>query len=804
MSGQKILITEDEKITALDIKLSLEHLGYEVAGSVDTGETAIKLAGELQPDLVLMDIHLKSEMLGTEAAEEIYRRYDVPVIFLSAYSDRSIIEKAGRSAPYGYLIKPYDARELDAAIQVALTKHKSDAQVRKSDTRLRMALDAADMTAWEWAPQELVVSDNQHEDRGAILSEDMDDLISLIHPSDREQIIRALASDGRISCQVRMITKESNHYRHVELFAAAFKGDNVKNKVIGVARDVEDDYQRQERLRQAQVVFDSISEAILITDSARRVISVNPAFETITGYSSLEVIGQDPDEFLHARRNSDHFSPRLAEQGNHFWSGEVACHTKEGQRFPAWEHVAGVFDESGNIQNYVFTVSDIGDLRRAEKSLARMAFLDSLTGVGNRVHLERTLSEALKDSVRIKKPVAVLYIDLDGFKSINDTLGHAEGDRLLQIVAERFVSSVRDADIVTRVGGDEFVIVVPGVDRDEGLAVMSRKLLLSVCAPITLSREVVEVSASIGIAISSNELNSHESLITAADTALFHAKHKGKNCFQFYDFELAMVSGEKVRIERNMKGALNSHEICVEFQPLIDVKNNRVYGAEALCRWYSHDMGGIPPDRFSPIAEQSNVILELGAQVLDESCKEVKRWHQAGMTDYVVSVNVSARQLNDKRFPEIVREAIKRNGVRPDCVELEITETAIQNNKHAKIQLDLLRDLGVRFAIDDFGTGYSSLSRLKSLPFDRVKIDRSFVMDLPDSESDIEICRAILALCSVLGMNVTAEGIENVQQLNLLKEMGCGCAQGFYFSRSMPGDRFMEWAMQYEEKAKAS
>ena len=487
------------------------------------------------------------------------------------------------------------------------------------------------------------------------------------------------------------------------------------------------------------------------------------------------------------------------DKGTHFWNGEVACIKRTGGRFPAWEHISGVYGDDGEIINYVFTISDIGDLRRAEKSLARMAFIDSLTGVGNRVHLERSLVNALS-SISDEKRIAVLYIDLDGFKAVNDTLGHAEGDRLLQAVAERFTQCVRENDVVTRVGGDEFVIVVTEVNDESGLIVMADKLLKSVSEPFVLASEVVEVSASIGISITTDLINTHETLLTSADTALFHAKRHGKNCYQFYDMELAVESSERLKIERNMKGAFNNQEICVEFQPLINIATNKIYGAEALCRWYSHDMGVIPPDRFIPIAEKSDMILMIGERVLEESCKALNDWAELGLHDVVISVNVSARQLSDKCFPDIVKRTLKKHKISPELIELEITETAIQNNKHAKEQLDILREFGVRFAIDDFGTGYSSLSRLKELPFDRVKIDRSFVTDLLTNESDKEVCRAIFALCDVLHLNVTAEGIENIQQLDLLKDMGCGCAQGFYFGRAMSPDRFAAWVELYYQR----
>lgn len=801
MSKRRILITEDERITALDLKMALTDLDYEVVGTADTGEDAIIAAKELKPDLVVMDIHLKTDMLGTEAAAKIVEEHAIPVIFLSAYSDKNIVDEAGKAQAYGYLIKPYEKRELDAAIRVAFAKHSTDEELRRSDERLRMALDAAKMSIWEWDPTGDMVADGKPPADKGVFSQSLDKLVEKVHPDDRSIIYDNLKASSRIHCQIRMRFEEGADYDHAEVFAAVFEWNDGSRRVIGVVRDVEDDFRAQEKLRQARAVFESTSEGILITDKYRKVTAANPAFFDITGFSLDDIIGRDPDEFLHARRHSDHFYPRLTEKGSHHWNGEIGCNKKAGGRFPAWEHISGVFDDQGQLSNYVFTISDIGELRRAEKSLARMAFLDALTGVGNRVHLERTLKEALSRREETGEQVAVLYIDLDGFKAINDTLGHAEGDRMLQQVAERFVTSVRDDDIVTRVGGDEFVIVVPSVDDEEGLKVMASKLLRSVSSPMTLAREVVEVSASIGIAISSNSLSTHEELITAADTALFHAKHMGKNCYYFYDFKLAMESGEKLRIERNMKGALNNQEICVEFQPLIDLKNHRIYGAEALCRWYSHDLGVIPPERFIPIAEQSNMILELGAQVLDESCKALRSWINSGYKDMVVSVNVSARQLNDKRFPDIVRDTLIRHDVPASGIELEITETAIQNNDRAREQLEILGKLGLRFAIDDFGTGYSSLSRLKTLPFDRVKIDRSFVTDLPDSESDTEICRAIFALCNVLKLSVTAEGVENERQLSILKEMGCGCVQGFYFSRSMPAQGFLTWANDYNAKA---
>lgn len=797
MSLQRVLITEDEKITALDLKFALEDLGFDVVESVSSGEESIAAARELKPDLILMDIHLNTEMLGTEAAAIISSELDIPIIFLSAYSDRSVINEASQTLPYGYLIKPYEPRELDAAIQVALVKHDADRKVRESDERLNLALNAANMNVFDWRlGKDNKLTSTSIENKGALVSQPMDELLERIHPDDQHIINDVLIPKGTMACSLRIKNIGSNVYRHTEIFASVFSMNNGVKRVIGVARDIHEEFLVREKLNLAAVVFSSTSEAIIITDSDKKIISTNPAFTKVTGFSFEEVLGLDPDDFLHARRNTDNLQSRLVAKGSSSWSGEIACINKQGERFPAWEHVSSVFDEHGATTNYVFTISDIGELRRAEKSLARMAFLDSLTGVGNRVKLEQSLTNAL-DMLEKDARIAVLYIDLDGFKSVNDTMGHAEGDRLLQGVAKRFLECIRENDVVTRVGGDEFVIVVTEVKDDTGLQVMAEKLLAAVAKPFTLNREVVEISASIGISVSSNSLSTYEALVNSADTALFHAKRQGKNCFKFYDLDLAAASGERSRIERNMKSAFESHEIFVEFQPLINIETNRIYGAEALCRWHNDDMGVIKPERFIPIAEKSDMILLIGERVLQESCKALNDWKKQGLDDVVVSVNVSARQLSDKCFPKIVMRTLKEYDVDPSLIELEITETAIQNNEHAKQQLNELRNFGVRFAIDDFGTGYSSLSRLKDLPFDRVKIDRSFITDLINSESDKEVCRAIFALCDVLHLKVTAEGIENLQQLHLLQDMGCGCAQGFYFGKSMSSEYFTVWAKNF-------
>ncbi|MDK2777576.1 MAG: EAL domain-containing protein [Pseudomonadota bacterium] len=792
---KRILIVEDEKITALDLKLTLEDLGYDVVASVSSGEAAVEQAEALTPDLIMMDIHLDTEMLGTEAARIIAGKYAIPIIFLSAYSDDKTLDEATASLPYGYMVKPFEKREIEAAIRMAITRHHADLEIRKSEERLRLALNAARMRIWEWEPGSSDMPEppalNVRAPR--LIAHSLDELLSRVHPDDQDKIREKIGTDSDFQQVVRYREDDDGEYRKVEIFASLFRWSDGERRVIGVVHDIHERFMEQEKLRQASAVFDATSEGILITDSERRVLSVNPAFSDITGYAADEVMGLMPDDFLHARRYRDHFYPRLISEPDKHWSGEISCRRKNGDMFPAWEHVCSIQDDNGEITNYVITFSDISDLRRVESSLEKLAFSDSLTGVGNRVHLERVMQKTLEENSQHNRQLGILYLDLDGFKLVNDTLGHSEGDELLKVMAERFRQSVREEDTVARIGGDEFVILIPEVEQESGLEVIAEKLLDAVKKPVRLSREAVEVSASIGIVISKPSIKHYEALLKAADTALFEAKRQGKNRYCIYDFNLAMEFNERLRIERHLKQAVRENELALAYQPLVDLDTGRVIGGEALCRWYSPDLGAVPPDRFIPIAEQSDVIIEIGQWVLTESLHELQRWTEAGYPDLFVSVNVSVRQLTDSHFMDFLSSLLNGLAIDPGRLELEITETALQENEQMIRQLLDIRELGVKLAIDDFGTGYSSLSRLKELPFDRLKIDRSFIRDLPDDSSDVEICRAVMALCKVLQLDVTAEGIETPDQLALLRGLGCHCGQGYLFSRPLTSARFREW-----------
>lgn len=788
MASHRILIVEDEKITALDLKMTLEELGHAVVGSTGRAELSIDMVGSLQPDLVLMDIHLEGPMLGTEAALLIRERYATPVVFLTAYTDDKTLDEACRSLAYGYMVKPFEKREVEAAIRIAMTRANLHRDLQLSEERLRLALESARMRIWQWQPQHALEAEPAESGGSGQFYTEFEQLLAQIHPDDRSQLQQELGRNSRYRCLVRY-RNDLGDYRWTQLMASVVAGRDLPRSVLGVLHDVHEDQLARERLQQAEVVFNSTSEALVVTDPEFRIVRVNPAFTTITGYRADAVIGKSADMLTRARRQEDLSEPLPLSE--HSRSGEVSCLRSDGDLFPAWQHVSAITDDSGMLTGYIVTLADISALRRAEKRLEQLAFVDSLTGLANRVQLERSLIYRLAQCDD-HHPLAVVYLDLDGFKRVNDTLGHGAGDQLLVEISQRLRTTLRDRDLIARVGGDEFVMVLD-VHAESDLHIIARKLLAAISRPVALEREEVQVSGSIGLVITNESSGCAESLIKAADAAMFEAKKQGKNSYCFYDIDLDRELQQRLQIEQSLPAALRNNQFVLGYQPLLDAASGRVRGVEALIRWQHPQLGLLLPERFIPFAEQSQFINDIGEWVLQEICRTLRDWEAIGLKGLTMSVNVSPRQLSDLGFPQRLEAIIREYQVPPDQLELEITENALQASEPLVDQLGRIRGLGVHLAIDDFGSGYSSLSRLKELPFDRVKIDRAFIRDLPDNSDDVEICKAILALCQVLGMQVTAEGVETPSQRDLLISLGCDTLQGFLFSRAMVGSKVREW-----------
>lgn len=800
--SSNILIVEDEHIVALDLKMSLEDLGHHVVATVAFGEQVLENACKHQPDLVLMDIKLAGAMRGTEAARLVHQHLQLPVIFLSAFCDSAILEQARHSLPYGYLIKPYDRKELDASIQMALCRHQADQKIKKSEQRLQMAMEAAQLGMWELDTQRntLIGSGIVREllsDPPEIICDGQDKLRQLFHPSEHQRLLKLLEKDRPINVVMRL--QDGMPPRWVELFARKFNSQHGE-VVVGVMRDITNQQQTQHQLRQAYAVFQTTAEGILILDQEFKVLSANPAFSTITGFSGSEVIGQQPEQFLYPSYPKSPQPALLSELKSSHWSGEVVCLRRDRSSFPAWQHICKVKSPQPGIKNshYVLTFSNISALRRAEENLAKLAFHDHLTGLGNRAKLEKTLKVEVERAARNKTMLGVMYLDLDGFKLVNDTLGHHIGDRLLQVVAQRIGNLTRAGDTAIRVGGDEFVIITPDASHPSFYHRVAEKLLRSINEDIELDNSHVAVSCSIGIACFPEDATSYDELLKCADLAMFAAKDSGRNRYSFFNVAMANRTQERVFIEKELKFALlTGVGLDIYYQPIVDLKQHTFYGVEALIRWFHPEYGQISTEKFIQIAEQSSLIVDVGAWVIERVFHDFQSLN-ALKTNIKISLNLSVRQLEDELLLQRIDQAIMKFQVDPACLQYEITETALQDLEGKIELLTALRHRNSTIAIDDFGTGFSSLSRLKNLPINCVKIDRCFVMTIPHQSNDVEITKAVCALCQALQLRVVAEGVETVEQKEFLEQLNCDYAQGYLFAKPMPLSALSDWVSAFD------
>ena len=793
MQRPKTLIVEDERIIALDLEQRLLGLGYAVVGKAANGESAVQKARELRPDLVLMDIHLEGQMDGTQAARLIHDQLGTPIVFLTAYAEDDTLSRALTSQPFGYLVKPVGTRELNATLQTTLTRHATEQAVVRSEQRLQLALDAAGMGVWEWEPGtgRFTVGGLFNAVLGEPLSpvnESIERFLKRLHPDDRnsarQTLNQGLDRSGRVNGYFRYLGA-AGRIGWLEVHARVNQ-DAQGDRLIGVIKDVTERRRMEEELRRSAAVFETISEGLFILSAKRRLVSANPAFTHLTGFRTEEILGRDPDDFLHARRQSDQFYQRLISDTQGQWQGETWCRRKSGEIFPVWESVRAVLSEDGEVDHYVASIADITPLRRAEEKLNHLAYHDPLTGLPNRMLFYDRLDRCLELAERAKSQGAVMFIDLDGFKSINDTLGHSSGDLLLQTVAMRLQSTIRSSDTVARMGGDEFVVVIADLSRAEVATSIAKKLLEAVTAPADLAGERVGVTASIGIAIFPNDGLDRQALMRAADTAMYSAKSQGRNRALFYTPALAAQAVERMNLEQGLRQAIESESFLLHYQPQFRLEDDALVGVEALIRWPHPSQGLISPARFIPIAEETGLIEPLGSWVLRTACREVGEWLAAGGAPLRLSVNVSARQIQYGAFLKTLQEILQETALPPHLLEIEITESTLQSLEDSRILLTTIRDMGIGVAIDDFGTGYSSLSVLKHLPIDQLKIDRSFIRDIPQDNQDVGIVEAIIAMGRKLNLHLIAEGVENQEQLEFLRSRHCDEVQGFLLGHPVP------------------
>jgi diguanylate cyclase (GGDEF)-like protein/PAS domain S-box-containing protein len=534
------------------------------------------------------------------------------------------------------------------------------------------------------------------------------------------------------------------------------------------------------------IVLDQATEAVMVTDAEGNITSVNPAFCDITGYAANEVLGQNP-RILRSGVHTPHFYSELwhtlSEQGR--WTGEIWNRRKNGEVYPQWGSISCVLDKASKLRSYVAVFSDISKDKQAEEKLYHLANHDVLTGLPNRMKFNDQLANALERAKRGQNQLAVVFIDLDRFKLVNDTLGHAVGDLYLKQVAERLAQGLRKQDTLSRWGGDEFVIFLDHVGSRTDIAETVGRLLTRLAQPIILSGHELVPTASFGISVFPDDGKLPGDLIRTADAAMYRAKEKGRNGFEFYAEHMSTALNEKLNLASELRRAIPAGELRLHYQPQIDAISGGLHGVEALVRWQHPTRGLLPPGSFIAIAEELGLIEELGLWVLKEACRQFMVWSVRGVRVPLIAVNVAPRQLKNV-FVGQVAEVLASSGIPPSCLELEITEGALETGDIAREITFRLRDLGVLLSIDDFGTGYSSLSHLRRMPVSCFKIDKSFIDGLPESAEDAAIVNMILALGSSLKINVVAEGVETAAQVEFLCAAGVRNIQGFYYARPMP------------------
>ena len=672
----------------------------------------------------------------------------------------------------------------------------------KSEQRLALALEASELGLWDWNLETDEVHHTQLRELFGLEPTQVrsvrNDLKPRLHPDDLPLLRRTLvehlkgrSEDYRVEYRVR---HSQGHWCWIEDRGRAVEhGANGKVvRMLGTRRDVSAQKAQEEQQRLAATVFEAASEGIAILDPDFVLLAVNQAYCEVTGYSREELLSRNALELpssRDARRHSLAIEQALEQQGR--WQGELVEARKNGDLYPQWLQLNGVRDARGTISNIVGFYTDLSARRESEERLRYLAHYDELTGLANRALFRLRLHDA-GQRVRLNgRSLALLHIDLDRFKLLNESLGHELADQLLKKMAQRIANAVPEADTVARLSGDEFAVLFDGYNNLSSLVRVTTRLLDKLRVPQRLDGHEVVISASVGISLLSDATFDLGALVSQADMAKQHAKHLGGDSFQFYTENLRASTLERLQLENHLRKAIEERQLLVYYQPKLCLRQGRLLAAEALVRWQHPQWGMVPPSEFIGLAEETGMIAPIGEFVLRQACWQACEWQRQGLAPIRVSVNLSVYQLRQGKLVSLVRQVLEESGLAPHLLELELTESQLLDSvEHIITTFQQLHELGVKLAIDDFGTGYSSLSYLKRFPVDYVKIDQAFIRGLHEGSEDAAITRAIIAMAKSLDLKVVAEGVETQEQLALLREQGCDEVQGYLISKPVDASAF--------------
>ena len=527
-------------------------------------------------------------------------------------------------------------------------------------------------------------------------------------------------------------------------------------------------------------LLDHVSDGVVMTGADWKIHTVNKPFIRITGYSRREMVGQ----FLNKKLPSCKVFGMSHSSGK--WNCEYKGVRPDGTEYAAEVMVIALQLTEDRGVNYLVTLRDVTAMRASERHIKKLAFIDELTGLPNRRYFQNRLDQLISYARRHEQKLALLFMDLDGFKDINDSLGHEAGDLLLKTMAKRFKSSIRGSDLVARLGGDEFCIVLNGVDDEQTPSVIAQRCLAEGSKPVTIAKQLLQPRVSIGIALYPDDAAEKASLLQSADTAMYSAKQAGKNQYAYYSRDLTEEAAHRLKLEHDLRQAIHDNQFELYYQPQVRLSDGELAGVEALIRWNHPERGLVSPVEFIEAAEKIGIIHEIGEWVLETACCQAAEWRKSGLNPFRMAVNISGSHFRRPELSERVEQALKNSGLEPESIELEITEGVMQVSDESLETFKRLRKLGVGIAIDDFGTGYSSLSSLKNLPIDSLKLDRDFISDVIENAQNSVIIATIIAMGQALGLQIVAEGVETQEQLEYLHGLGCNLVQGYYFSKPVP------------------
>lgn len=678
-------------------------------------------------------------------------------------------------------------------------QHATLSALSDREERLSRALDVVEDGVWDWDLRtHRVYYSPGYANLISLPCERLSDDFLLwenrLHPDDRAATLAAYQDhiDGlseQLDCVYRILHGDGG-YRWIHARGRVERDASGEAlRMTGVSRDITRQRNNEDHLRQAAAVFEATQEGLLVTDSRGTIVHTNPSFTRITGYEPEDVVGAQPSILKSGRQNAAFYRrmwEALTRDG--VWSGEIWNRRKSGEVYPQWQHIRAVRNDQGELTHYVAVFSDLSSLKRSQHELDFLAHHDPLTGLPNRLLLRERIEQALARAEREQGGGALLAIDLDHFKHINDSLGHSTGDQLIKAVAERLQDCLDERCSLARLGGDEFAVILESPQQQHASS-LAQRLLEAMNAPFVVNGQTIYMSVSLGVSLFPEDARNVDHLMQHADAALFQAKASGRSLYAFYTPELTARARSHVQVEAALRHALDNDELRIYFQPVHDLASGRMVGVESLVRWQHPQRGLVPPCEFIPVAEECGLITALDAWMLDQACRQMRSWLDQGIALDYIAVNVSSRLFGRGGLEQRVALALEQSGLEPHHLELEITESAVMQNFDQALELLCqLRLLGVHLAIDDFGTGYSSLMRLKRMPVHKLKIDQGFVAGLPDESDDAAIACAVIGLGQSMGLQVVAEGIERPDQAAFLLTHACDFGQGYWYGAPQPAD----------------